>query len=217
MGNLSQNTIEILQFLLPGFVTAWVFYGFSSYTKPSQFERVIQALIFTIFVRGMIQLAELIGNMERYDFLLSIVCSVILGFVFAFFANSDKFHWLIRKLNISSETSYASEWFGTFRERTTYVVLHLNDERRLYGWPREWPSDPSSGHFLIEQASWLIDLDDNESDIGQIELTGVECIIINAQDVKWVEFMKKTWEKKNDKKGTKPAGSNPNAFEEISK
>ena len=76
----------------------------------------------------------------------------------------------------------------------TYVVLHLKDERRLYGWPIEWPSDPNKGHFVLELAIWL---PDDESGV-EIPLKGVKSIMIDVKDVKWVEFIERTWEEKNE-------------------
>jgi hypothetical protein len=72
-------------------------------------------------------------------------------------------------------------------KNVTYVVLHLKDERRLYGWPIEWPSVPDRGHFLLVQASWL-------KDTEEIPIKGVKSILIDVNDVRWVEFMEKTWE-----------------------
>lgn len=68
------------------------------------------------------------------------------------------------------------------------MVLHLPGERRLYGWPREWPSSPNKGHFAMNQAVWL------EKD-GDIILHEVDTILIAAEDVEMVEFLNKTWEK----------------------
>jgi hypothetical protein len=49
---------SVLTFLLPGFVSAAVFYSFTSHPKPSEFERVVQALIFTIFVQALVGVAR---------------------------------------------------------------------------------------------------------------------------------------------------------------
>ncbi|HEB27585.1 MAG TPA: hypothetical protein ENI05_07385, partial [Porticoccus sp.] len=65
---------------------------------------------------------------------------------------------------------------------------HLHDERRLYGWPIEWPSEPTKGHFVIADPSWLLD------DGSEARIVGVANILINVADVKWVEFIEKTWE-----------------------
>ena len=192
-----------MQYLLPGFVTAWVFYSFTSYPKPSQFERVVQALIFTIIIQAFSHSIKFIYNTlpikfhqinwsENVNITFLLTIAILIGIVFSYFANNDKFHKLLRDIKITKETSYASEWFSVFSEKITYVVLHLNDERRIYGWPLEWPTEPQKGHFVLSQASWL--LEDN----SQVPLEGVESILINAASVELVEFMEKTWEKNNE-------------------
>jgi hypothetical protein len=41
-----KDVVSLLFQLVPGFIAAWILYGFSSYPKPSQFERLVQALVF---------------------------------------------------------------------------------------------------------------------------------------------------------------------------
>lgn len=198
MENFANDFVQLLQFLLPGFVAAWVFYSFTSFPKPSQFERVVQALIFTIFVQALVAFVKMvlifIGNIwhvftwnSHSDLFWSICSALSLGLCFSYFANNDKIHKKLRELGVTRETSFPSEWFGIFIKNVTYVVLHLDGERRLYGWPIEWPSEPGKGHFVLKQASWLVD-------DKQIDLTGVESIMVEAKEVRMVEFMEKTWE-----------------------
>lgn len=194
MSDLSQELIAVLQFLLPGLFAAWVYYGLTSYSEPSEFERVVQALIFTLLVQAVAYplQALLLWLGQWYsispwgkgsELALSVICGFIVGAIISYCANTDCFHKLLRKFSITNETSFPSEWFGAFQKHITYVVLHLSNGNRLYGWPKEWPSDPKEGHFLIEQASWLAE--NNE----QTELTNVACILIPVSDVKFVEFM----------------------------
>lgn len=199
MENLTTDIISILQYLLPGFVSAWVFYSLTSYSRPSQFERVVQALIFTIFIQSIVLVEESFTNLlcasynqkefsDKFGLLYSVITAILLGIIFAACANNDRLHKLLRSLKITRETSYPSEWFGAFLQDITYVVLHLEDERRLYGWPKEWPSDPYKGHFVIVEPSWLCD------DGSERKITGVSKIVIKTTDVKWVEFLEKSWE-----------------------
>jgi hypothetical protein len=166
MEQLAPAVVALLQFLLPGFLAAWVFYAFTSYRKPSEFERVIQALIFTLLIKtvatpirlGFLTLGEWksLGQWdESSDLLTATVIAFLLGALFSYLANTDRFHRFVRRFGITRETSYPSEWFGAFLKNITYVVLHLKDERRIYGWPLEWPSGPDVGHFVLVQASWL--------------------------------------------------------------
>jgi len=106
------------------------------------------------------------------------------------------------KRHYTRESSYASEWFSAFLN-ITYVVLHLKDERRLYGWPIEWPSEPHNGHFLITDAAWL----DGDK---ELPIAGVDNILIDAREVKWVEFMTKTWEENNEQKRIQSNASTAN-------
>lgn len=129
---------------------------------------------------------------ESAALLWSIVCAILFGVLFSYYANNDKFHKVFRKMGITRESSYASEWFSAFLN-VTYIVLHLRDERRLYGWPIEWPSEPRNGHFVITDAAWL----DGDK---ELPITGVDNILIDAKEVKLVEFMTKTWEKNNEQK-----------------
>ena len=187
------DLIELLLFLLPGFVAAGIFYNLTSYPKPSQFERVIQALIFTLFIKATVIIAGYLsvkagkfGSIEEWNdtlsFISSIAIAVIFGLVLSYFANNDTIHKWLRCIGITKETSFPSEWFNSFLD-PAFVILHFNDGRRLYGWPAEWPSEPTKGHFSIADPSWI------NKDGKEERITGVSNILINVKDIKWVEFL----------------------------
>ena len=193
MEELGKIALDFLQYLLPGLLSAWIFYAFTTWPKPDQFERIVQALIFTLIVRTgtfPVKLLLSVWPIFKWDasseLVTSTVIAVLVGVVFSYFSNNDKFHAFARKLSITKETSYPSEWFGAFAENVTYVVLHLDGERRLYGWPVEWPSASDRGHFLMKDASWLLDKE-------QLPVKGVSGILIAAKEVEFVEFMDETW------------------------
>lgn len=195
MNGISAETIQLIQYLLPGFLCAWVFYAFTSFQKPSQFEQTIQALIFTLVIQVivflfssgyLVNLEGIFGKItlhENWELFLSTVVGIFLGLLFAAFSNNDKFHWLIRKCRISTETSYPSEWFGLFAKEKSYIVLHLSGSRRLYGWPKDWPSSPEHGQFALVHCSWL------EDDDGVTELPDNVIVMVKASDVEIIEFM----------------------------
>jgi hypothetical protein len=116
------------------------------------------------------------------DLAAATVTALVLGLLFAYFANCDYCHSLARHLRLTRETSYPSEWFSAFTSKVTFVVLQFKDERRLYGWPKEWPSSPTSGHFVILYPSWLVGYDEQP-------ITGVSSILVNVEDIRWVEFL----------------------------
>jgi len=199
METFAKDFVTFLQILIPGFIAAWIFYNFTSFPKPSQFERVVQALIFTIFVQALVYIIKEAlfsvgeeGPSFEWDsnsgLIWSIITAIFIGVIFSYFTNNDKIHRHLRTWGITRETSYPSEWFGAFLKNITYIVIHLDGERRLYGWPIEWPSEPDKGHFVLTQASWLTETNE------VIPLTGVESIMVDVKEVKMVEFMEKSWE-----------------------
>lgn len=140
MESLSSELFNILKFLLPGFLSAWVFHAFTSYPKPSQFERIVQALIFTVFALALtfVIKSSLLYLGKKWspwgtwtanvELTWAYISAIIIGLAFSVAANTDKFHALLRWCKITKQTSYHCEWFGAFHAREEqWVVLHLND------------------------------------------------------------------------------------------
>ena len=187
----SSEVVAVLTFLLPGFVAAAIFYSLTSHPKPSNFERIVQALIYTLVIQAVVRSISLLGRMvgkeplwtEDWELVVSLVIAVVVALVATLFSNRDILHGFFRHVGLTQETSYASEWYSSFsRNQDCYVVLHLTGERRLYGWPEEWPSRPDRGHFRIAEAEWLVD-------DKRTRLTGVIAIVIPAREVEMVEFL----------------------------
>lgn len=195
--------------ILSGFVAAWIFYSLTSHPKANQFERVIQALIFTAIIRIPVLITKwmllLIGSSveiklkatslefgawtSTVEFVWSMIFAVVVGVLFSTLANTDWLHNHLRRMRITKRTSYPSEWsheFNRYRSHR-YMVLHLAGDkpRRLSGWVAEWPDQPDTGHFVIQNASWH----DEEGNEMKLEET-VESMLVRASDVEMVEFMK---------------------------
>lgn len=191
---LPQEFVSAIVYLLPGFVCAWAFYGLTCHPKPSQFERLVQALIFTFIIRaslGPVQWSmQWIGGWvairpwdESASHLASLLLALLMGSVFAYVVNTDALHGWLRKFQLTTRTSHPSEWFYIFSQKVTFVILHLADGRRLYGWPKEWPIEHNKGQFYIMLPAWILE------DGSQLDLPELDGILIQTTDVKWVEFV----------------------------
>ncbi len=197
---ISNEIIQVINFLLPGFIVTWIFYRLTAWSRPSEFERVVQALIYTVFVQFLIiviqwvfikvgQFVVALGTWTQDSKIIwSVLIALGLGILSSWLANTDKLHLQLRNLKLTKETSFPSEWYGNFYQNNFYVVLHLTGERRLYGYPEEWPSDPEHGHFVVAEAEWLIE-ECNQS--KPVPLKGVDKILIPAKEVSFVEFMER--------------------------
>jgi len=194
---VNNDFLLILQYLLPGLLAGWVFDALTSFEKQSNFDKIVRALIFTVLIQAFVfiiysALKHLGGVFvigawsENIRLIWSIVSAFALATIFSFFANNDYAHWVLRKLRVTRETSYPSEWYCAFT-KNCYLVLHLVEGRRLYGWPREWPSYPNSGHFVMQSCSWLVIDEDGKQE--QMYLDGVDRVLVRACDVLMVEYM----------------------------
>lgn len=188
---------------MPGFLTAWVVYGLTTYAKPAQFERIVQALIYSFIVSALVAVLEptllfagKFVHLGTWDHAAEVVASalvaIVLGVLLSFFMTNDAFFRQARRLMITSRTAFPSEWYGAFASKPPkYVVLHLEGSRRITGYPIEWPTEPTAGHFRLTDAAWL---DDKNKETA---LDTNDSILIPAKQVEMVELLRNIEEPKN--------------------
>jgi len=194
MPEFSAGVIDILWKLLPGFLAAWVFYALTAHPRPSPFERTVQALIFTVIVQVLNFVARTVllglGRFwpiatwtDEMSLASSVLIALCLGLLMVASANNNFFYTIFSKLRISKRTSFPSEWYSAFGREQRWVVLHLKGNRRLFGWPTEWPDQPDTGQFIIDRPEWLLD------NGKRAPVYRTARILVKAQDVEMVEFL----------------------------
>jgi hypothetical protein len=210
LGETSKDVLALLTQLMPGFLTAWVVYGLTSYTKPAQFERVVQALIYSFIVNALVLILEWaavnfgkiysIGSWTKSsEVIVSSIVALALGVLLSYYSTNDGFFGIMRRFGLSQRTVYPSEWYGAFAASPKFITLHLNGSRRISGYPIEWPTEPTQGHFRLTDAAWI-----NE-DGTETVLDGDDSILIAAKEVEMVEFLKERLELPDGTKTTEPA------------
>ncbi|MCW6608456.1 DUF6338 family protein [Yersinia ruckeri] len=194
MESLGSDIFSVLKYLLPGFVTAWIFHALTSHPKQNQFERVVQALIFTLFIQCATSVTEyfllFIGKWqsigkwnETSQLFWSVFFSITIGFTLVYYTNNNRFHDFLAQKGITKQTSYFCEWSDIFNTVTWFVIVDLKNGRRVFGWPSVWPSDPNKGHIVLQNPEWI--------DNGKyIKLDSAEFLVINVNDIEYVEFLK---------------------------
>lgn len=184
----TNEVVSVLVFLLPGLVASAIFYSLTSHPKPNEFGQVSQALMFTILSQAVAWAIGLlwphVASREDWQLFFPVPVAAAVAMIAAFCSNHDAVHRVLRWARVTRETSYPSEWYSAFAENDDcYVVLHFHDGRRLYGWPREWPSQLGGGHFIVIEGEWLVEDE-------RFPVKGVSAMLIPADDVKMVEFMR---------------------------
>jgi hypothetical protein len=186
----TSEVVAVLTFLLPGFVGAAVFYSLTSHPKPGEFDRVVQALVFTTVGQAVAWLTQALAGLRwehawpaGLELTVAVLSAVAVALLAVYVSNHDIIHGALRRIGVTGETSYPSELYSAFAEHPdSYVVLPLRGDRRLYGWVEEWPSRPPNGYFRISEAIWL----DGEKPTPS---TGVIAVLVRAIDVEMIEFL----------------------------
>lgn len=192
MPEISTEVIALLQYLAPGFLVTWLYFGLTSHEKPPQFDRTVLALIYTAVVHALVaverQMASWIGEWHSLgawdaesELVAGVTSAFMLGLVVATTANHDLAHILLQKLRVTHRTSHPGEWFSVFSENSQAVVLHLKDRTQVHGWPSMWPSNAEKGHFFVTGAMRTTRDADNT-------ISRHEALVINVVDVALVEF-----------------------------
>jgi hypothetical protein len=194
MPELAPELVAVLQYLAPGFIAAGIFYATTTHSKPTQFERVVQALILTVVVRSAVAverwLAIATGSVitfgtwtDESTLVASIISAAIIGLAVSAATNRDTAYAWLRRIGATQRTSHPSEWVAVFYNDPRFVILNLKDGSRINGWPSIWPASAEKGHFYLTRSAWL-------SPEAKESTTEHEGILINVADVRQIEFVK---------------------------
>lgn len=66
-----------------------------------------------------------------------------------------------------------------------YVIIHLEDDVRIFGWLSDFSIDPGRKYLFIKDAKYL-SFDPDEDDV---EIKGKGILITNESKMKYIEFL----------------------------
>lgn len=185
--------IQVLLFLLPGFVAAALYYFLISYPnpKPNEFGQVIHALVFTTIGQTVWIIVDRLSPIgDEWGVPISVTGAVASAIIVVGISNNDLAHRFFRWIRFTKDSSH-SAWYSSFSRNTDcYVVLHLTHNRQLYGWPSGWPKNSDDGHIRIAEGEWL---DESRgpltAEIDQ-DRASMPTFLIPTKEVEMVEFIR---------------------------
>jgi hypothetical protein len=124
MSMITSELIRLFSFLLPGFITSFLFYALTSFPKKSEFEAAVIAFVYTIIINALVELLEIsctamgklfiIGEWNQLSkTITSISIALIIGLAWSCLYNNDILHKWLRKWKITNQTSYPFLLNGT--------------------------------------------------------------------------------------------------------
>jgi hypothetical protein len=175
-----------------------VLFSLTADRKLTDFQRVVQALIFSVLVKVAVDALSwvfikvgtywAVGQWSQdVEFAWSVVLAAIFGGVLAYLLKTDMLYSFLRSVGVTSQTSRPSVWYSCFCDHPeTYVVLQFKDDRRIQGWPREWPSVVGEGHLRLDNAAWLAVNADGKQEVR--ELPSGSFVMVDVAEIKWSSF-----------------------------
>src|ERR1700685_355059 len=151
MQELSSEGLIVLAILLPGFLASELVRILSTRQKRSEFDKVIQAFIYSVFVYvcfaavgGAFPVTVHLEQTEsakhyfpelHFAPLIELTAiAVVLAIAVAWMMNHDFPVSIFQRLGITQRTFRPSIWNDVFRLPTQYVQVELADGRNVIGW-----------------------------------------------------------------------------------
>jgi hypothetical protein len=199
--DISLDALAVLIVLLPGFLTARLVQSFANRSKQSDFDKVVEALVYTfaiylvysIWGQGLPidwKVTKESADVEHYlvEFhsrrLLDIGAIAIgLALLAITDANHDLTGRLLRGLHLSRHTTRPTIWSDSFHEYLGAVQVELKDGRQVVGWLVRYSSNPQESALFLSHAHWLGD------DGASIPIPGKGILLTKASGITNVMFL----------------------------
>lgn len=165
----TNEALQILVFLVPGFLSVIIFNKFESRREQNnQLRFIVEALIFSLAIYSFFSIfystspiyLKHEGNtyVVKYESSLGllVVISLLLPCFISFILTHDWFMALARKLNITTEGSHNWVWQNVFYRCKRSIIVHFADNRRLQGWPEYYSKGYQDRYLYITDPQWIV-------------------------------------------------------------
>jgi len=219
--NLTAQTLNLLTFFFPGLIASAVLNVARPRGSADGLQRLIEAILFTVTIAAIVPLLLSIVDLQTVlqpltleterlsvrpggwpTFALSTVLAVLLPLPIAAILSRDRHMRLLRWLRISDRSSRESTWSQVFGEQgDRFVVVHLNDGRRLQGYPMYYSETQEEGVLYLDQPAWIVDDIENENEQIAVE-TDQHGVLIHRTEFQLVEFQRQSLDRKRSEATT---------------
>jgi len=191
------EALNILFLLIPGFISEKILDVLVTRKKADQFSKLIEALIFSFLIyaftaivykwQPLVQI-DYSGQNINYDLstdndiiIITLLFSIILPFILSGLIHNDLHTKFFRFLRITDKTSRISVWQDVFLNEKKNLVITLNDNKRIFGWPMYYSHEKENSHIYLFNPAWIDD------DCKYIECN-THGILIKNEDIRFIEF-----------------------------
>ena len=193
--SISNESLRLFFYLIPGFLSS-ILLGALVYRKEqTAFKFIITSLIFTFLIYslpviflGYIPLPLAIDtdsftiSLDRKSLAVIFGISVSLPVVLAFLINNDLIFSFLRWIHITYRTSRENVWLDVFASEKKYIIVHLQDGTRVFGWPARFSDTPEEGYLYLQDPSWINEDDEYED----MDIHGF--FLVKKENIEYIQF-----------------------------
>jgi hypothetical protein len=197
--DISFETLTVLSFLIPGFISVFLFRHLVYRPDKEIGYFIVEALIYSFVIYSIagtildyapVTLQEVTtGEKKTYSvtFVTSalfvlLAISVAIPLFFALILNNDYATSFLRKLKITTVSSRANTWLDAFSAQKCYVIVNTVDGKRIFGWPMWYSNSPKDGYIYLYDPSWI----DSEQKFVPTGLHGL--FLVKKNSIDYIEF-----------------------------
>lgn len=186
-----EQTIQVLMFLLPGFITELTKNALVVTRDLSYFDRMIKALTLTIINFYVLKLffphksLPLINPLAAthttsLEVFLSIGIALVLGAIWAFALNQDYLYRILRFMKLTKKTGRYDLWQDVFIDNDgSWVKVILNDGTEILGYAKDFSDLSKKRELFIGDAS-----------INSREIDGPGVYVSESSGIKLIQLLR---------------------------
>ena len=194
--------LNVLIFLLPGFISQRIIEGLVVTGKPADITRVIDALVFSLFNYLIYSLLALPLALKPVPFTLSpggqpqftgrevagigvlFLIAVFVGLIYSKSLNAGWHYNFFRKLQFTRKTGRVDVWYDVFSDfRRRWIRVHLKDGTQIIGWPDYYSDNPEKRELFLAEA--MITRPDGAS----YDLSGPGILLTEKAEIERIEIL----------------------------
>lgn len=190
----SYEALQILIFLIPGFVASKVKNVLLSTEVEKEFDKIIEALIFSLVIYTFYSLLsgkspvsfdkeKTILSYDGYSLLLLGLLSIAVPCVLGLLETNKWFLNLARKIRISSDKARSDVWFDSLGDvGEKGVIINLEGGKRIHGWVGYYSNTPEDAYIYLHDPAWV-----DMEEFVPLKVKGI--LLTPAQKIESIEIM----------------------------
>jgi len=197
------GALNVLIFLLPGFLSQRIAEGLIVTAKPSDLTRVIDALALSLVDYALYSILGIwlplrpipltvaeTGQLQvtrdtAFGFLALCGIAVLIAVIFAKSTNAGWHYWILReKLHLTHKTGRIDVWYDVFSGfQDNWIQITLKNGKKFYGWAEYFSENPERRELFLREV--LV----TEADGRQYEVRGSGVLVTERAEIESIALI----------------------------